>query len=67
MKSRWFAEKGYVAQMESFVKNLRAGNAPEVSAIDGARATILCLLMIESAKRGTPIDVDLQAILENGF
>lgn len=66
-RTRWFAEKGYGAQMESFVKNLRAGNSPEVGVIDGARASVLCLLMIESAKRRTPIDVDLKDILENGF
>lgn len=66
-RTRWFAEKGYVAQMKSFVDNLRAGRAPEVNAVDGARASILCLLMIESAKRQAPIDVDLKSILENGF
>ena len=53
--------------MESFVRNLRSGKAPEVSVIDGARATIVCLLMIESAKTQKTIDFDLIDILENGF
>jgi predicted dehydrogenase len=66
-ETKWFADKGYVEQMESFVNNLRSGTSVEVTAIDGARATILCLLMIESAKRGTPIDFDLVEILEEGF
>ena len=65
--SNWFAKKGYAAQMESFVSSLKAGKPAKVSVIDGARATIVCLLMIESAKRRMPIDVDLESILENGF
>ena len=65
--SSWFAKKGYVAQMESFIKNLRLGKPTEASVIDGARATIVCLLMIESAKTNSPIDIDLESMLENGF
>lgn len=66
-KSKMFADKGYVEQMASFVGNLRSGKAPEVTVIDGARATIVCLLMIESAKTQRTIDFDLIDILENGF
>jgi hypothetical protein len=66
-QKNYFADKGYVEQMESFIGNLRAGKPPLVTAIDGARATILCLLMIESAKRGSPIDFDLAEILEQGI
>jgi len=65
-KSSMFADKGYVEQMEAFVRNIKAGQLPEVSVIDGARATILCLLMIESAKTQKTIDFDLTDILENG-
>ena len=66
-KSKMFADKGYIEQMESFVFNLKAGKAPEVSVIDGARATIVCLLIIESATTQRAIDFDLIDILENGL
>ena len=66
-ETKWFADKGYVEQMTSFIGSLRAGKPVEISVIDGARATIMCLLMIESAKRGTPIDFDLTEILEEGI
>ena len=66
-KSAMFADKGYVEQMESFVRNMKAGKPPDVSVIDGARATIVCLLIIESAKTQQTIDFDLIDILENGF
>ena len=63
-RSRKFAAKGYDLQMKTFVEDIKAGRNTAVSVIDGARATIVCLLMIESAKRGTPIDIDLASILE---
>lgn len=65
-RSRKFAAKGYDLQMEQFIEDIKAGRNTAVSVFDGARATIVCLLMIESAKRGTPIDIDLASILENG-
>jgi predicted dehydrogenase/threonine dehydrogenase-like Zn-dependent dehydrogenase len=62
--SRWFAEKGYTAQLESFVKNLREGRETEVTARDGARATLGCLLMLESARAGgEPRDFNLDEVL----
>lgn len=64
-KSSWFAEKGYRAQMESFVQALRAGRAPSVTTVDGARATIGGLLMLESARTGRTLPFDLAAILES--
>jgi polar amino acid transport system substrate-binding protein len=65
-RSRKFAVKGYDLQMEKFIEDIKQGRNTAVSVFDGARATIVCLLMIESAKRGTPIDIDLASILENG-
>ncbi|MEC4888805.1 MAG: bi-domain-containing oxidoreductase [Nitrospira sp.] len=66
-KKMMFADKGYVEQMKSFVGSLRSGKAPAVSVIDGARATIVCLLMIESARIRRTIEFDLIDILENGL
>jgi len=59
--SSWFAEKGYAGQMQSFFAGLRESRPPEVTVRDGARATIACLRMLQSARSlaaGT-IDLDL--------
>lgn len=63
-KARWFAEKGYRAQMEGFINDLKAGRTPAVTVLDGARATIGGLLMLESARTGQVIPFDLEKRLE---
>jgi len=63
--SRRFAAKGYDAQMKAFVEDIKAGRSTSVTAIDGARATIVCLKMIESATTGESVDIDLIKILED--
>ena len=50
--SRWWAEKGYAAQMTEFLDGIRQGRQPNVNVDDGARATIGCLCMLESAHAG---------------
>jgi predicted dehydrogenase len=60
--SRW-AEKGYSAQMAAFIQGLRSGQQPEVTARDGARATIACLRMLRSAQSLTPCSIDLDVEL----
>ncbi|HSW51487.1 MAG TPA: bi-domain-containing oxidoreductase [Bryobacteraceae bacterium] len=62
--SRWFPDKGYDPQMREFVKALRTGSPPAVSVRDGARATVACLRMLESARTLRPCDVDLDAVIE---
>ncbi|HVX67747.1 MAG TPA: bi-domain-containing oxidoreductase [Bryobacteraceae bacterium] len=59
-RSRWFAEKGYAAQMRAFLDGIREGKPPEVTVRDGARATLACLRMLEAARtRGVvPITLD---------
>ena len=53
-RSRMFAEKGYASQMESFLNGIREGRPPEITVRDGARATIGCLRMLESARTLAP-------------
>lgn len=62
-KSRLWAEKGYAAQLESFIGGIRSGASPMVTARDGARATIACLRMLESARTSSPCAIDLDAII----
>jgi predicted dehydrogenase len=57
----WRADKGYAAQMRGFVEALRAGREPAVTVVDGARATLACLAMLEAARRLAPCAVDLDA------
>jgi predicted dehydrogenase/threonine dehydrogenase-like Zn-dependent dehydrogenase len=64
-RASWFAEKGYGAQMESFFESLQAGAPPAVTVRDGARATIGCLRMLESARQQLPCSLDVDAVLTN--
>lgn len=59
-RSLWWGEKGYRNQLESFIDGIREGIQPEVTVRDGARATIVCLRMLESARtlESSAIDVD---------
>lgn len=50
--SRWWAEKGYAAQMTEFLEGIRKGRQPAITVEDGARATIGCLCLLESAHAG---------------
>lgn len=59
----WFAEKGYDAQMQAFFQSLRSGKPPEVTVRDGARATIGCLRMLDSARTLAPCPIELDAVL----
>jgi predicted dehydrogenase len=62
-RTRWWGEKGYGAQLESFVGRVREGKEPEVTVRDGARATVGCLRMLESARMLRPVALDLDAVL----
>lgn len=57
------ADKGYADQMAAFIKALRSGQQPEVTVRDGARATIGCVAMLESARSNMPVTIDLDEIL----
>jgi len=61
--SQWWAEKGYAAQLETFLSGIRASRPPEVTARDGARATLACLRMLESARSGRPCALELDRVL----
>ncbi len=62
-RSQFWPDKGYLAQWESFLTRIRKGDAPEVTARDGARATISCLRMMESARALGPCEIDLEGTL----
>lgn len=63
-RSRWFAKKGYESQMRTFFKSLEEGEPPAVSVRDGARATIVCLRMLESARSLATCAINWEAVLD---
>ena len=52
---KYWADKGYDKQLESFLSSIRSGKTPEITVLDGARSTIGCLRMLDSARGGTPM------------
>ncbi len=62
-QKRMFAEKGYAAQIEEYVRDLREGREPSVTVRDGARSTIGCLRMLESARDLTPKAIDWDRVV----
>jgi predicted dehydrogenase/threonine dehydrogenase-like Zn-dependent dehydrogenase len=62
-RSRWWAEKGYRAQLESFLASIRSGQPAEIGVRDGARATLGCLRLLESARASEPYAIDLEALM----
>jgi len=62
-RTSWFPEKGYLAQMESFVNAIRSGKPPEVTVKDGVRASLGCLRILESACSLETREIGLRSIL----
>jgi predicted dehydrogenase len=62
-KSSRRVDKGYATQMSAFVQCVQSGKQPEVTVLDGARATIGCLSMLQSAKAQEPVEINLAEIL----
>ena len=62
-QKKMFAEKGYDAQLEEFVKDLRGGKTASVTVRDGARSTIGCLRMMQSAKERNPVSMDWESVV----
>src|SRR5947209_6114772 len=56
-QSRLWPDKGYAGQMSDFIESIRQGRPPAVTVRDGARATLGCLAMMESARQGGPVEV----------
>ena len=63
-RGKFFAAKGYTEQLASFVASIKNGTETEITAVDGTRATLGCLLMLEAVRTGTPQNFDLRGILE---
>jgi predicted dehydrogenase len=60
---RLWAEKGYARQLEQFIDGIRRGAPPSITVRDGARATLGCLKMLESARTLEPRALDLDTLL----
>jgi predicted dehydrogenase/threonine dehydrogenase-like Zn-dependent dehydrogenase len=62
-RSRLWPEKGYADQLKTFLTGIREGRPPEITVLDGARATLGCLRMLESARTSASCAIDLDAAL----
>ncbi|MBL8227455.1 MAG: bi-domain-containing oxidoreductase [Bryobacterales bacterium] len=62
-RGKWFAEKGYDAQMQEFFSAIRAGRPPAVTVRDGSRATIGCLRLLDSARTHLACRIDMDSEL----
>lgn len=63
---RMFPNKGYPEQLDAFFTAIRKGTPQPVDARDGARASLVCLKMMESCKLQQPVAIDLDAALSEG-
>ncbi len=63
-RSSLFAEKGYAGQMEAFFSALQNDKPADIGVRDGARATIGCLRMLDSARTLRTCAIDLDAVLD---
>ena len=61
--SSWLPKKGYERQLVAFIDAIRNGTSPQVTVIDGVRASIACIRALESARSGAPRSIDLQEYL----
>ncbi len=62
-RKKAFAEKGYGSQIEEFISALREGKPPAVSVTDGARSTIGCIRMLDSAREQSPKAIDWERVV----
>jgi predicted dehydrogenase len=65
-RRRFWAERGQAEQLDAFLKSILTGTTPEVTVRDGARATIGCLRMLQSARDGQPCRLELDRALDAG-
>ncbi len=63
VRSKFFAAKGYQEQLESFVHSVKTGGETAITAIDGTRATLGCLLILEAARTGEAREFKLNEFL----
>jgi predicted dehydrogenase len=62
-RSTLWAYKGYEAQLRAFFDSINRGESPDITVRDGARATLVCLEMLRSAKTLTPREINLEKLL----
>jgi hypothetical protein len=61
---RLFPEKGYGAQLDAFFASVKSGRPAPVTVVDGARATIGCLRLLESCRTRTTQAIELEGVLQ---
>ena len=62
-RSSFWAQKGYKTQLESFFSSIVRSESPRVTVRDGARATTVCVQMLQAAMTHNPREIDLDKVL----
>ena len=62
-KTRWWAAKGYAEQLTGFLETVRSGGTVAVDVIDGARATLACLRMLDAIQSRTTVAIELKSVM----
>ena len=62
-KKQMFADKGYGAQIDGFIEALRKGTEAQITVRDGARSSIACLRMLDSARELMPKNIDWERVV----
>ncbi len=63
---RWWPDKGYSEQLKGFLRDVRTGGKAAVDVVDGTRATLACLRMLDAARSRTAVDINLESLLAGG-
>ena len=60
--TRWWPAKGYAEQLTGFLGAVRSGGRPAVDVMDGARATLACLRMLDAVRTRAAVEIDLRSL-----
>jgi predicted dehydrogenase len=63
VRRRLFPDKGYTPQMQAFFRTVAGEDTDMADALDGARATITCLRLLEAAQSGQTVSGDWREAL----
>lgn len=61
--SKFFPDKGYTEQLESFFQAIRKGSQQAITLEDGVRATMVCLKLLQASRVNEFVPVDWQSAL----
>ena len=61
--TRWWPAKGYAEQLTGFLAAVRSGGSAAVDVVDGTRATLSCLRLLEAVRSHTAVEIDVKSFI----